>query len=109
MAPFREYLTPFLAFPPELRRVVYTTNAIEALNGSYGKRSRRKDTSPTRRPPANSSTSPSPTPCRRGRERGTGRQPCSRSRSTSATAYPSEPPTQKIGRPPAVSSFERRQ
>src|SRR5215216_2172639 len=23
---------PFLAFPPELRRVVYTTNAIEALN-----------------------------------------------------------------------------
>src|SRR5579871_7013734 len=27
-----EYVTPFLAFPPELRRVVYTTNAIEALN-----------------------------------------------------------------------------
>src|SRR6478735_3458328 len=27
-----EYMTPFLAFPPELRRVVYTTNAIEALN-----------------------------------------------------------------------------
>src|SRR5213078_2543450 len=25
-----EYVTPFLAFPPELRRVVYTTNAIEA-------------------------------------------------------------------------------
>ena len=23
---------PFLAFPPDLRRVVYTTNAIEALN-----------------------------------------------------------------------------
>ena len=24
--------TPFLAFPPMLRRVVYTTNAIESLN-----------------------------------------------------------------------------
>jgi putative transposase len=27
-----EYVTPFLAFPPEIRRVIYTTNAIEALN-----------------------------------------------------------------------------
>src|SRR5262245_20902554 len=27
-----EYVIPFLAFPDELRRVVYTTNAIEALN-----------------------------------------------------------------------------
>jgi putative transposase len=27
-----EYVIPFLAFPPEVRRVVYTTNAIEALN-----------------------------------------------------------------------------
>jgi putative transposase len=27
-----EFVTPFLAFPPEVRRVVYTTNAIEALN-----------------------------------------------------------------------------
>jgi putative transposase len=27
-----EYVTPFLAFPPEVRRVVYTTNAVEALN-----------------------------------------------------------------------------
>lgn len=25
-------VTPFLAFPPELRRAIYTTNAIEALN-----------------------------------------------------------------------------
>lgn len=28
----RDEWMPFLAFPPELRRVVYTTNAIEALN-----------------------------------------------------------------------------
>jgi putative transposase len=27
-----EHVTPFLAFPPEVRRVIYTTNAIEALN-----------------------------------------------------------------------------
>jgi putative transposase len=27
-----EHVTPFMAFPPEVRRVVYTTNAIEALN-----------------------------------------------------------------------------
>ena len=27
-----ERVTPFLSFPPELRRVVYTTNQIEALN-----------------------------------------------------------------------------
>ena len=25
-------MIPFLAFPPEVRRVIYTTNAIEALN-----------------------------------------------------------------------------
>lgn len=27
-----EYVSPFLAFSPEIRRVIYTTNAIEALN-----------------------------------------------------------------------------
>lgn len=27
-----EYVTPFMAFEPEVRRVIYTTNAIEALN-----------------------------------------------------------------------------
>ena len=27
-----EHITPFMAFPPEVRRVIYTTNAIEALN-----------------------------------------------------------------------------
>jgi transposase-like protein len=27
-----EYVIPFMAFPPEVRRVIYTTNAIEALN-----------------------------------------------------------------------------
>jgi putative transposase len=27
-----ERFTPFLAFPPEVRRIIYTTNAIESLN-----------------------------------------------------------------------------
>jgi putative transposase len=27
-----EHVTPFLAFPPQVRRVIYTTNAIEPLN-----------------------------------------------------------------------------
>ena len=32
-----ECLTPFFGFPPEIRRVVYTTNAIESLNYSLRK------------------------------------------------------------------------
>src|SRR4029077_8067780 len=28
----REDFTPFLAFPPEVRRVIYTTNLIESMN-----------------------------------------------------------------------------
>jgi putative transposase len=27
-----EYVIPFLEYPPQVRRVIYTTNAIEALN-----------------------------------------------------------------------------
>ena len=30
-----EEFTPFLEFPPELRRVVYTTNAVESLNARF--------------------------------------------------------------------------
>ena len=58
--------------------------------GSSERRSRPRGISPTRRPPASSYTSRSPTPCRRGPEPGTGRQRCWRSRSTSETAYPTE-------------------
>src|SRR2546423_270574 len=99
-----EYVTPFLAFPPNCAELSTRRTRSKRQTGNCAKRSRRKDTSPTRRPPTSSSTSRSPTPCRPGRERGTGRQPCSRSRSTSATAYPSEPPTQKIGRSPSYYS-----
>ena len=38
-----EYVIPFLAFPPDVRRVIYTTNPIEALNRQLRKRSRPKD------------------------------------------------------------------
>ena len=31
------HLTPFFAFPPEIRRVIYTTNAIESLNSTLRK------------------------------------------------------------------------
>ena len=30
-----EEFTPFLAFPAELRKIVYTTNAIESLNARF--------------------------------------------------------------------------
>lgn len=32
-----ERLTPFFAYPPEIRRIIYTTNAIEAVNRSLRK------------------------------------------------------------------------
>jgi putative transposase len=44
---------PFFAFPPEVRRVIYTTNAIESVNARCARSSRRGGTSPaTRRPPS---------------------------------------------------------
>ncbi len=32
-----DHLTPFFGYPPEIRRAIYTTNAIEALNRSVRK------------------------------------------------------------------------
>jgi putative transposase len=32
-----EQITPFFAFPPEIRRVIYTTNAVESLHRSLRK------------------------------------------------------------------------
>jgi putative transposase len=42
-----EYVTPFMAFPEEVRRVVYTTNAIEALNRQLRKAVKTKGSFPT--------------------------------------------------------------
>jgi putative transposase len=37
-----EQFTPFLAFPPEIRRIVYTTNAVESLNARFRHATRRR-------------------------------------------------------------------
>jgi len=42
-----EHVIPFLAFPPEVRRVIYTTNAIEALNRQLRKAVKTKGHFPT--------------------------------------------------------------
>jgi putative transposase len=42
-----EYVTPFLAFEPEVRRVIYTTNAIEALNRQLRKAVKTKGSFPS--------------------------------------------------------------
>jgi putative transposase len=42
-----EYVIPFMAFPDEVRRVVYTTNAIEALNRQLRKAIKTKGHFPT--------------------------------------------------------------
>ncbi|MCY3961021.1 MAG: transposase [bacterium] len=40
--------TPFLEFPAELRRVVYTTNAVESLNARFRRAVRHRGHSPQR-------------------------------------------------------------
>ncbi|SEG81648.1 Transposase, Mutator family [Thermomonospora echinospora] len=39
--------TPFLAFPAEIRRVIYTTNAIESLGARFRQAARRRGHFPT--------------------------------------------------------------
>ncbi len=42
---------PFLAFPPEVRRVIYTTNLIESINARLRKVTRNRGQFPPSRPP----------------------------------------------------------
>src|ERR1700733_8136818 len=42
-----DYVTPFMAYPDEVRRVIYTTNAIEALNRQLRKAIKTKGHFPT--------------------------------------------------------------
>src|SRR5205085_10247242 len=42
-----DYVIPFLAFEPDVRRVIYTTNAIEALNRQLRKAVKTKGHFPT--------------------------------------------------------------
>ena len=40
-------ITPFFAFPPEIRKVIYTTNAIESMNSSLRKIVKNRGAFPT--------------------------------------------------------------
>lgn len=37
-----EQFTPFLAFPPDVRKIIYTTNAVESLNARFRQAARRR-------------------------------------------------------------------
>ena len=52
------YVIPFLAFAPEVRRVIYTTNAIEALNRQLRKAVKTKGHFPSEDAARKLSTSP---------------------------------------------------
>lgn len=55
-----EELVPFLEFPVELRRIVYTTNAIESLNARFRRAVRHRGPSPTSKQHSRCSTSSPP-------------------------------------------------
>ena len=40
-------LSPFFDYPPEIRKIIYTTNAIESLNSSLRKISRHRNLFPS--------------------------------------------------------------
>jgi len=40
-------VTPFFAYPPEIRKVIYTTNAIESINASIRKVTKKREAFPT--------------------------------------------------------------
>lgn len=42
-----ERLVPFFDYPPEIRKIIYTTNTIESLNSSFRKVSRQRNVFPT--------------------------------------------------------------
>lgn len=42
-----DHLTAFLNYPPELRKVIYTSNAIEALNAQLTKVTKKRGAFPT--------------------------------------------------------------
>lgn len=50
---------PFLDYSPEIRRVIYSTNAIESLNARMRKATRARGHFPMSRPRSSASTSPS--------------------------------------------------
>nr|WP_309248867.1 transposase [Streptomyces sp. MNP-20] len=49
-------VVPFLGFPPPIRKIISTTNAIESLNARYRRSANACGLSPTRPLPSNGST-----------------------------------------------------
>jgi hypothetical protein len=87
-----ERFTPFLAFPPAVRKIIYTTNAIESLNYQLRKITRTAVTSPTTTPSSSSSGSrsatsrtsaPAPGPRRKALLEAPAKQPASSSKAPS--------------------------
>ena len=51
-------VVPFFAYPPQVRRMIYTTNAIESLHRGLRKIIKTRGAFPSEKPPPNCSTSP---------------------------------------------------
>ena len=90
-----EQFTPFLAFPPEIRRVIYTTNMIESMNARFRQAVRRRGHFPSDQAAPRCSTWSSATGERTG-PTWSARPPAGSGRSssspcTSATASPTRP------------------
>jgi putative transposase len=76
-----EHVTPFMAFTPEVRRVIYTTNAIEALNRQLRKAVKTKGHFPSEDAARKLIYLAIQTQSHSGREHAPGQRRCSRSRS----------------------------
>src|SRR5664279_2266093 len=77
-----EHVTPFLAVPAEVRRVIYTTNAIEALIRQLRKAIKTKDSLPTEDAARKLVYLARQNAVPQWTRTGTGQSRCSRSRST---------------------------
>jgi hypothetical protein len=83
-----EYVIPFMAFPPDVRRVVYTTNPIEALNRQLRKAIKTKGHFPNEEAAQKLIYLAIVNATRSGPRPPAGRKPSWRSRSSSETDYP---------------------
>ena len=93
-----QYVIPFMAYEPEVRRVIYAADAIEALQPQLRKALKTKGSFPSREPLGSCSTSRSRTPSPNRPGPAGGRKPCSPSKSNSETDCPTNhqpPPTQR--------------
>jgi transposase-like protein len=102
------HVIPFLAFEPEVRRVIYTTNAIEALNRQLRKAIKTKGSFPSEEAAIKLIYLAIQNAVPQWTRTGGGRKRCSHSRSNSETASPTNhqpPPTQKSGRPRLVAKW----